>query len=89
MNKIKLLDGRIDLAIVDIGLPDRDGGVLVTELRVVYPHLPIIIASGGDDGGLRHRFAADKLISMLRKPYARTDLEQAVADARRSRDAAE
>src|SRR5262249_39326157 len=85
MNKIKLINGQVDLAIVDIGLPDRKGDTFVNELRAVYPHLPIVIASGYHEAGLRERFGADPLISFLRKPYARVDIEKAVSAARRGR----
>ena len=59
MNKVKLLRGDIGLAIVDIGLPDRKGDVLVGELRALHPQLPIVIATGYDsaelDAALRGR----------------------------------
>jgi CheY-like chemotaxis protein len=87
MNKIRLFNGQIDLAIIDIGLPDRKGDVLVNELRVLYPHLPIVIASGYGDVGLRGRFGADNLISFLCKPYARDDIEKAISAAATQREA--
>ena len=37
MNKVKLMEGDIALAIVDIGLPDIKGDVLVGELRPRHP----------------------------------------------------
>ena len=52
MNKVKLMEGDIALAIVDIGLPDIKGDVLVGELRARHPDLPIIVASGYDDPAL-------------------------------------
>jgi PAS domain S-box-containing protein len=82
MNKVKLINGQIDLAIVDVGLPDRKGDVLVGELRALYPHLPIVIASGYDEADVRERFGGDELISFLRKPYMREDIEKAVSTAR-------
>jgi PAS domain S-box-containing protein len=83
INRVKLINGQIDYAIVDLGLPDRRGDVLVSELRVLYPHLPIIIASGYDDKATRDRFNGDRGVSFVRKPYAREDLEKALGDARR------
>jgi PAS domain S-box-containing protein len=86
MNKVKLINGQIDLAIVDVGLPDRKGDVLVGELRALYPHLPIVIASGYGEVDLRERFGDDDLISYLRKPYMREDIEKAVSIARGRRE---
>jgi len=85
MSKIRSLNGRIDLAIIDIGLPGRKGDVLVSELRALYPDLPIVIASGYGEHTLPERFDGDERITFLRKPYTRADFEKAVAAARRLR----
>ncbi len=78
MNKVKLLAGGIDLAIVDIGLPDTRGDVLAAELRALYPKLPIVIASGYADPGLRERFAGDAKVTFIGKPYTMEDLRRLV-----------
>ena len=75
MNKAKLLGGDIALAIVDIGLPDRKGDVLVGELRALHPQLPIVIATGYDSAELARRFAADQRVALIRKPYTQDELE--------------
>ena len=78
MNKVKLMEGDIALAIVDIGLPGIKGDVLVGELRARHPALPIIVASGYDDPALRQRFAGDSRVTFIRKPYTQDDLRRAV-----------
>jgi CheY-like chemotaxis protein len=75
MNKAKLLGDDIGLAIVDIGLPDRKGDVLVGELRALHPQLPIVIATGYDSAELTRRFAADRRVALIRKPYTQDDLK--------------
>jgi hypothetical protein len=42
-----------DVALVDLGLPDRDGVDLCKELRARFPERPIIVVTGRDgrDGG--------------------------------------
>jgi len=40
MNKVRLLQGDIDGAIVDVGLPDRKGDALVSELRALFQGCP-------------------------------------------------
>ncbi len=52
-NKLAFLEGRVDAAIVDLGLPDATGDSLVRELRTLYPTLPIVISSGYDKATLR------------------------------------
>ena len=84
MNKVKLLRGGFDLAIVDIGLPDQKGDVLATELRALYPKLPIAIASGYSDDRLRQRFATDPNVRFIPKPYTIADLKRVVDTLRRT-----
>ncbi|HSI02244.1 MAG TPA: response regulator [Reyranella sp.] len=78
MNKLKLLAGDIDLVIVDIGLPDRKGDVLVGELRALDGQLPIVIATGYDSTELSRRFAGDPKMALIRKPYTQDDLRMVV-----------
>ena len=77
MNKVKLL-GDVNVAIVDVGLPDRRGDVLVGELRALYPHMPIVIATGYASAELSRRFAGDPHIALIRKPYTQADLKTVV-----------
>jgi CheY-like chemotaxis protein len=81
MNKIKLLND-VAVAIVDIGLPDRKGDVLVGELRALHPELPIVIATGYDSAELGRRFAADRRIALIRKPYTQDELKAVLATLR-------
>src|SRR5688500_1101639 len=55
--------------IVDMGLPDRSGDQLAGEMRAKLQDLPILIASGRSERELKDRFAADKRIGVLVKPY--------------------
>jgi PAS domain S-box-containing protein len=70
IDKLKLGNGGIEAAIIDLGLPDRKGDILVAEVRALYPLLPIVIASGCVDEELRVRFETDERISFLPKPYS-------------------
>ena len=83
INKIKLLKDKIDVAIVDFGLPDLKGDVLVSELRAIRSDLPIVIASGYNDAALRDKFAKDSRVTFVGKPYSRDDLNAAIASLRR------
>jgi len=65
-------------AIVDLGLPDRKGDVLVGELRALRADLPVIIASGYGGDTLKARFAGQNLIGFLTKPYQIEALETAL-----------
>jgi CheY-like chemotaxis protein len=78
IRKIKL-NGDLDAAIVDIGLPDRKGDVLIGEMRAIHPLMPIVIASGYGEPALQKRFENDKRIAFLAKPYATDQLKAALA----------
>jgi DNA-binding response OmpR family regulator len=74
MSKLSLIPGGVDAAIVDLGLPDRRGDVLMSEMRALYPTLPIIVMSGYDGAELRARFSRDARIAFVTKPYTPAQL---------------
>ena len=78
MNRVRLLKDEISAAIIDIGLPDRKGDVLVSELRAIYPALGIVIATGHGERQLRERFRSDERVTFLDKPYTQEGLLAAV-----------
>jgi len=82
MGKVRLMQGEIDAAVIDVGLPDRKGDVLVGELRALYPTLPVVIASGYEEAHLRQRFKADRRIAFLNKPYTQAQLLDSLAAMR-------
>ena len=69
---------KFDFAVIDMGLPDRPGDELISDLRKLCPDLPIIVASGYGEGELRRRFKADDRFAFLNKPYERTSLRAAI-----------
>lgn len=48
-------ESRVDLAIVDIGLPGEDGFALLATIRTLFPQLPQILISGRNDAAVRVR----------------------------------
>ena len=72
------ISGDYDLLILDLGLPKRDGMVVLSELRRIGVNLPVIILSardsvadtvaglkGGADDYLRKPFAFDELLARI------------------------
>jgi CheY-like chemotaxis protein len=66
-------------ALVDMGLPDRQGDQLAAEIHALRADLPIVIASGRSGRELRDRFAGDRRIAVLVKPYTASLLLEALA----------
>jgi CheY-like chemotaxis protein len=79
MAKAARMGTALDLAVLDLGLPDRSGDGLVGELRELAPDLPILLASGQDDTALRRRFAGEGRVGILQKPYTAGALQAAIA----------
>ena len=66
--------------IVDMGLPDSKGDVLVREVRSIYPALPIVIASGQGGAELRSVFAGMAALAFVKKPYTADELKSAIRE---------
>jgi PAS domain S-box-containing protein len=69
LNKLRLIPGGVDAAIIDVGLPDRGGDALVREIRSTYPTLPLVVASGRGRDDLRLLFKDVTILSVVSKPY--------------------
>jgi CheY-like chemotaxis protein len=76
--KVKLIPGGVRAAVVDIGLPDRRGDMLVRELRALYPALPVVVASGRAAADLHAHFKGEAKIAVIGKPYSARDLVAAL-----------
>jgi CheY-like chemotaxis protein len=77
-SKMLSLNGALDAAIIDMGLPDAKGDALVGELRAIYPELPIVISSGYDKAAMQNKFADARHIEFLTKPYSELQLREAL-----------
>ena len=78
MNKLALVPGGVDAVIVDIGLPDRRGDVLVREIRARDASLPIVLATGESVADLRIAFQGQEKLAFVAKPYSEADLRAAL-----------
>jgi CheY-like chemotaxis protein len=78
-SKLRLVNGRVDAALIDIGLPDQKGDALAAELRKAHSALPIVLATGYEEADLRERFKGQPLIAFLHKPYSAEQLRDALA----------
>jgi DNA-binding response OmpR family regulator len=67
----------MELAIVDVGLPDRNGLELAANLRLRWPHLKIAIASGYGEQA-PGRLHGDPRVTYLAKPFDTAAVERAL-----------
>ena len=70
--------GDLAVAVVDVGLPDQRGDALARRLRALRPAMPILMASGYDQGDLIAQFKDDDGVGVLSKPYTEADLSRAL-----------
>lgn len=69
ISKLQSLGSQVTAAIIDLGLPDRSGDQLATELRAIDGQLPILIASGRSERELKERFVLDGRVGIVVKPF--------------------
>jgi PAS domain S-box-containing protein len=70
--------GGFAAAIIDIGLPDRKGDELATELKSLRPDLPIVIATGHGDKALDGKLKKSDGLTLLTKPYDSEGLKKSL-----------
>ncbi|WP_372663502.1 response regulator [Cohnella sp.] len=87
-----LKEHRIDLAIVDMKMPELSGMELLQMIERDYPDLLTIVISGYDDFEYTRQAIHSKVVDYLLKPINRHDLNQAllkavnVLDAKRKKE---
>lgn len=55
--------------VIDLGLPDKPGDQVATEMRTIRGDLPILIASGRSEQELRVLFSLDGRVGIMVKPF--------------------
>jgi CheY-like chemotaxis protein len=73
--------GSMDLAIVDMMMPEISGREVVAELRAVTPGLPVIVSSGFSVGNDFELLRAEPGVFLLEKPYTNEQLERTIRSA--------
>jgi DNA-binding response OmpR family regulator len=74
LNKLRLIPGGVDAVVIDLGLPDRSGDILVHEIRSLFPTLPIVLASGAHQAELEKLAAEQPRLANVAKPYTAATL---------------
>jgi PAS domain S-box-containing protein len=77
--------GRIDVAIIDMVMPDMTGREVITRLWELDSGLPVIVSSGFSGGADLEALREDPGVYVLQKPYTAEEMGRAlrVASARR------
>ncbi|MCX8997672.1 response regulator [Rhizobiaceae bacterium BDR2-2] len=74
------LDGKVDVVVSDVVMPEMDGPTLLTELRKRYPDLKFIFVSGYAEDAFARNLPADAKFGFLPKPFSLKQLAVAVRE---------
>ncbi len=75
---VRSVDGEVDLALVDVRMPDLDGLELLRELKGEWSEMPVIMLSTYDNAPYVKRALADGASGYLLKDATPEDLSQAI-----------
>ncbi len=71
----------IDLAILDVVMPQMGGREAYERMRKIQPGLKVLFASGYSAGGIHTNFMIDSSFNLIQKPFSQRALLQAVRRA--------
>ncbi|MFD1744087.1 cell cycle histidine kinase CckA [Rhizobium helianthi] len=74
------LDGKVDIVVSDVVMPEMDGPTLLRELRKSYPDLKFIFVSGYAEDAFARNLPADAKFGFLPKPFSLKQLAVAVRE---------
>jgi PAS domain S-box-containing protein len=68
----------VDLLVTDVVMPEMGGRELSERIREAWPGVPVLFMSGYTDDELLRKGTLDRGFKLLRKPFTKTELAQAV-----------
>ncbi|WP_206513266.1 cell cycle histidine kinase CckA [Pelagibacterium montanilacus] len=74
------LDGKLDLLISDVVMPEMDGPSLLVQVRKTYPDLKVIFVSGYAEESVRQGLEDDRSVEFLPKPYSLDQINSKVKE---------
>ncbi len=75
---IKETDGKLDLVVSDVVMPEMDGPTLLGELRKTHPELKVIFVSGYAEEAFKKNLPEGAQFAFLPKPFSLKQLIEAV-----------
>ena len=71
-------DGEVDLAILDVVMPELGGREAHDRIRARRPNVKVLFASGYSENAIHSNFILDRGFNLIQKPFTRRDLLRAV-----------
>ena len=83
LEMLEEIDGKLDLIISDVVMPEMDGPTLLKHVRERFPHLKVIFVSGYAEESVRRDLEDDRSVEFLPKPYSLDQINSKVKDVLR------
>jgi two-component system cell cycle sensor histidine kinase/response regulator CckA len=80
MEVVEREEGRIDIVVSDVVMPEMDGPTLLKRLRLRDPQLKVIFVSGYPDDAFRKSLDPDQQFAFLPKPFTLPQLAAKVKE---------
>ncbi len=77
---MEALDGKVDIVVSDVVMPEMDGPTLLRELRAKYGDIKFIFVSGYAEDAFAKNLPADAKFGFLPKPFSLKQLAAAVKE---------
>ncbi|MEP2830644.1 PAS domain-containing protein [Parvibaculum sp.] len=77
---VRAHEGRIDLVVSDVVMPNMDGPTMAKELKDILPGIPIIFVSGYAEDAFAKNLDPDQAFHFLPKPFSLKQLAAAVKE---------
>ena len=80
MEELERNEGKVDIVVSDVVMPEMDGPTLLKEMRKTNPDLKIIFVSGYAEEAFQKNLPAGGQFAFLAKPFTLKQLVEAVKD---------
>ena len=74
-------NGRIDLLLTDVVMPEMNGRDLAAEIRSLYPELKVLFMSGYTANVIAHHGVLDEGVHFIQKPFSKQELADGIRRA--------
>ena len=78
--RVRAARGRYDAVVLDVGLQGPPGDAVAAELRALHADMPVLLTAAEGFDLLAEKFAADRCVGVIAKPFNVSKLIQALAD---------
>ena len=80
LDVLQELEGKVDIVVSDVVMPEMDGPTLLTELRKDYPDMKFIFVSGYAEDAFAKNLPDDAKFGFLAKPFSLKELATSVRE---------